>query len=99
YVYSGESLSEIHDSLRGLAMALTAGLPVLLFLVALTTWSVAGRALRPVEAIRAEVEAIRDEELARRVPEPATGDEIARLARTMNAMLARLETASLRQRR
>jgi signal transduction histidine kinase len=35
----------------------------------------------------------------RRVPEPATGDEIARLARTMNAMLARLETASLRQRR
>ncbi|MEA2973670.1 MAG: hypothetical protein QOG82_2128 [Actinomycetota bacterium] len=99
YVYSGESLSEIDDSLRELAMALTAGLPVLLFLDALTTWSVAGRALRPVEAIRAEVETIRDEELARRVPEPATGDEIARLARTMNAMLARLETASLRQRR
>jgi len=99
YVYSGASLSEINDSLRGLALALAAGLPVLLVLVAATTWSVAGRALRPVEAIRAEVEAISDDELVRRVPEPATGDEIARLARTMNAMLARLETASLRQRR
>jgi signal transduction histidine kinase len=82
-----------------LAVALAAGLPAVLLLVALTTWSVAGRALRPVEAIRSEVEEISDEELGRRVPEPATGDEIARLARTMNAMLARLETASLRQRR
>ncbi|MEA2685101.1 MAG: hypothetical protein QOE93_296 [Actinomycetota bacterium] len=99
YVYTGESLSEIDDSLRALAVALAAGLPAVLLLVALTTWSVAGRALRPVEAIRSEVEEISDEELGRRVPEPATGDEIARLARTMNAMLARLETASLRQRR
>jgi signal transduction histidine kinase len=99
YVYSGENLSEVNDQLRGLAVALAGGLPVLLVLVAMTTWAVTGRALRPVEAIRAEVEAIGDAELVRRVPEPTTGDEIARLARTMNAMLARLETASLRQRR
>ena len=33
------------------------------------------------------------------MPEPATDDEIGRLARTMNAMLARLEDATDRQRR
>ena len=33
------------------------------------------------------------------MPEPATGDEIARLATTMNRMLARLESSQARQRR
>jgi signal transduction histidine kinase len=37
--------------------------------------------------------------LHRRVPEPGTGDEIDRLSRTMNAMLARIEDAAARQRR
>ena len=37
--------------------------------------------------------------LHRRVPEPASGDEVDRLARTMNHMLDRLELASVRQRR
>jgi signal transduction histidine kinase len=99
YVYSGASLKDINDTTHVLGVALAAGLPFLLALVATTTWVVAGRALRPVERIRAQVEAIGDEELARRVPEPSTRDEIARLAVTMNAMLTRLEGASLRQRR
>ena len=60
-------------------------------LVAATTWVVTGRALRPVEAIRREVDAITDAELDRRVPAPGGRDEIARLAGTMNAMLDRLE--------
>ena len=68
-------------------------------LVGATTWVVTGRALRPVEGMRREVEAIGAEDLHRRVPEPSTGDEIGRLARTMNAMLARLEDATERQRR
>ena len=49
--------------------------------------------------MRSEVAEIGDRELHRRVPEPGTGDEIDRLSRTMNAMLARLEGASARQRR
>jgi signal transduction histidine kinase len=58
---------------------------------------VVGRALRPVESIRAEVAAISEADLGRRVPAPPGDDEIARLARTMNAMLDRLEQASVRQ--
>lgn len=75
------------------------GVPLLLLVVGVTTWRVAGRALAPVDAIRVEVDAISAAELSRRVPDPPGDDEIARLAATMNRMLARLEAAQARQRR
>ncbi|MFI5647808.1 sensor histidine kinase [Kitasatospora sp. NPDC051705] len=88
------------DTAEDLTTAALAGLSaVLLVTVATLTWRATGRALRPVEAIRAEVAAIGDRDLDRRVPEPRSDDEIARLAGTMNAMLDRLETAGTRQRR
>ena len=70
------------------------GLPVLLVVVALTTWFTVGRALAPVEAIRREVDEISAAQLHRRVPQPKADDEIGRLAATMNRMLARLEDSS-----
>ncbi|MFE2586692.1 sensor histidine kinase [Streptomyces sp. NPDC059378] len=78
------------------ALAALSGL--LLFTVGALTWRTTGRALRPVEAIRAEVAAIGDRGLDRRVPAPRSDDEVARLADTMNAMLERLEAAGARQR-
>lgn len=93
------SLEAAEDTLDAVAAVLASGLPVLVLVVALTTWIVTGRSLRPVEAIRTEVTAITNAQLDRRVPEPAGDDEVARLARTMNAMLARLETSQDRQRR
>ncbi len=98
-VYVAGSLEGVTDSIDSLERLLLIGLPILLVLVGATTWVVTGRALRPVEGIRLEVEAIGAEDLHRRVPEPGTGDEIGRLARTMNAMLGRLEDATARQRR
>jgi len=80
------------------AGALAVGLPALLLLVAVITWKVTGQALRPVEAIRREVAAIDDAQLGRRVPEPAGAGEVARLARTMNTMLDRLQHSRDRQR-
>jgi HAMP domain-containing protein len=75
------------------------GLPLLLAVVAAITWVVVGRALAPVDAIRAEVDAISAAALHRRVHAPPADDEIGRLARTMNHMLGRLEQAQGRQRR
>jgi signal transduction histidine kinase len=75
------------------------GIPLLLLVVGFTTWRAAGRALAPVDAMRAEVDAISAADLSRRLPDPPGGDEIARLAVTMNRMLARLEAAQARQRR
>ncbi|MEU5128373.1 sensor histidine kinase [Streptomyces mobaraensis] len=73
--------------------------PVAAALLAVAAWTTAGRALRPVEAIRRELEDITARSLDRRVPVPASGDEITRLALTTNAILDRLENAAELQRR
>ncbi|WP_280697388.1 HAMP domain-containing sensor histidine kinase [Kitasatospora sp. GP82] len=97
-VYAGTSLRQADAADEITKAALAVGVPLLLATVAWVTWWVAGRALRPVEAIRAEVADITEHRLHRRVPVPAAEDEIARLARTMNATLDRLEEAGARQR-
>jgi signal transduction histidine kinase len=95
-VRSAETVTEATAAVSGL---LVVGLPLLLLVVAATTWTVVGRTLAPVEAIRGEVDEISAAELHRRVPDPPGDDEIGRLARTMNRMLGRLEQAQSRQRR
>jgi signal transduction histidine kinase len=72
--------------------------PAMIVLVALAAWYFTGRALKPVEAIRQQAESITGSTMDRRVPEPDTDDEVGRLARTMNAMLDRLETSAQKQR-
>ena len=92
-------LDPVRRSVDAVQEGLLVAFPLLVGAVALLAWMLAGRALRPVEAIRAEVEAITGSTLDRRVPVPSSGDEVARLARTMNAMLDRLQDASARQQR
>jgi signal transduction histidine kinase len=97
-VYAGTSLRDVDAADTTTAAALAVGMPLLLLTVAGVTWWVTGRALQPVEAIRAEVAEISDRDLHRRVPVPQTQDEVARLAVTMNATLDRLESSGRRQR-
>ena len=98
-VVVGRTLDEVREATTAAVPLLAAGVPLLALVVGLVTWWISGRALRPVESIRAEVESISAGALDRRVPEPGTGDEIARLATTMNHMLGRLESSQSRQRR
>lgn len=91
------SLDQVHESTDSLAAILRVGIPLLSVVVAGGSWLVVGRALSPVEAIRREVATITATGLSRRVPEPPPGDEIGKLARTMNAMLGRLEESRARQ--
>ncbi|MFD8226507.1 sensor histidine kinase [Streptomyces massasporeus] len=99
-VYAGSPLAAEHGAVRTALTVMLIGFPLLLGVVAAVTWLVTRRALRPVEGIRREMAAItRSEDLARRVPEPDTHDEIARLASTTNETLAALETSVERQRR
>lgn len=93
------SMEDDAETLATVATLLAIALPLLLLLVAVTTWSVVGRALRPVELIREEVDGITAERLHQRVPVPETADEIAALATTMNGMLDRLDAAATAQRR
>lgn len=98
-VLLGRSLDTVRESTRTLTTLLAIGLPVLLALAGVITWRAVGRALAPVDAMRAEVDAISGGQLHRRVSQPASRDEIGRLATTMNRMLHRVEEAHLRQRR
>lgn len=78
---------------------LAVAVPLLVVFVAVVCSVVVGRALRPVDRMRAEADAVTASALDRRVAEPGTGDEIDRLARTLNRMLDRLESGQERQRR
>ncbi|MFB6714100.1 sensor histidine kinase [Streptomyces sp. NPDC056358] len=99
-VHAGAPLAAEQEAVGSVRGAMLIGLPVLLLVVAVVTWLVTRRALRPVEGIRREMAAITaSEDLSRRVPEPGSGDEIARLARTTNETLTALEASVDRQRR
>ena len=68
--------------------------PIILLLSTGLAYVIAGQAFRPVERIINEVEAITDgRSLHRRLPVDETGDELARLTATLNAMIGRLETS------
>ena len=97
-VVAAAPADEVARSVAAVRRALLVGLPLLLAFVGAAAWVLVGRALHPVEAMRREVESITASTLHRRVPEPASTDEVGRLARTMNRMLNRLDDAATRQR-
>ncbi|MCO7218385.1 cell wall metabolism sensor histidine kinase WalK [Klenkia sp. PcliD-1-E] len=97
-VVAVQSLAVAEDTAALVSRLALVGVPVLLAVVAAATWWSVGRALRPVEAIRARTARIGADDLSARVPQPGTRDEIAALASTMNAMLSRLEASAARQR-
>lgn len=95
----GVSLEQSDTAMRAAVGLLAVGVPVLVVLMGLVTWVVTGRSLRPVDRMRTEVDTIRTARPDARVEVPDTGDEIARLATTMNAMLERLDRSAGAQRR
>ncbi|GAB1644131.1 ATP-binding protein [Krasilnikovia sp. MM14-A1259] len=98
-VVVAQSLQPVQDNTKALTRTLAAGMPALALIVGLATFVFVGRSLRPVEAIRQQVASITAHDLHARVPLPRSRDEVAALARTMNAMLDRLEAAAIAQRR
>jgi len=97
-VVIGTSLEDRDDALVKLDGLLAVGLPAGLLLAAVAGFLVAGRALGPIDRMRARAEAISTEDLGRRLPEPPADDELRRLAVTLNAMLGRLEEGFARER-
>ncbi len=94
----GSSLKDRTQALDQLLTELLIGGPIALILAAALAYLLATRALRPVESIRREAEAISALEPGRRLPVPPAADEIARLSATLNEMLGRLESSLARER-
>ncbi|MBG6214749.1 sensor histidine kinase [Cryobacterium sp. CAN_C3] len=98
WIYVATSTNQVVSAVVNLASLFGIGLPLVLIVVVWALWRAVGQVIRPVDAIRRRASSIGGEDLSQRVPVPDTSDEIASLAVTMNDMLERLETASLRQR-
>ncbi|MDQ4118498.1 MAG: ATP-binding protein [Actinomycetota bacterium] len=98
-VLVGQPLLPVHQAVDTVELMVLVGVPILVLVAGFFTYLFSSRALRPVEAIRSRVAGLTDRDLSMRVPEPATHDEVGRLARTMNRMLSRLEESQATQRR
>ena len=93
------SEARLTDSLRSLYRALWIGIPIAAVISALLAGAATRRALRPVDAITRNAGAIGERPDGARVPVPDTGDEIERLATTVNEMLDRIDSGHAAQRR
>lgn len=92
------SLDDVEESTAALVRGLLLGVPSSGAVLAGLVWWAVGRALRPVEDLRSRLDRITASRLGERLPEPAAAAEIARLAGTMNALLARLDRSAEQQR-
>ncbi|HYF25571.1 MAG TPA: ATP-binding protein [Baekduia sp.] len=94
----GSSVDDRLEAQRGLRRTLLLGGPIALLLAALAGYAVVAAALRPIEAIRRQADAVSAGRLDERVPVPPADDEVRRLGETLNAMLGRLQDAFARER-
>jgi signal transduction histidine kinase len=87
-------------SLREVIVFLAITALALLLASAVGSHLLIGRALRAVDRVTQKAHQIElSQDLSQRIPEPASQDEVGRLVRTFNQMLARLQTAFEAQRR
>jgi len=97
-VLAGAS-TDVADAAQARArMIILAAGPPAVAVAGLGAWLLTGAALRPVARMRRRLADITEDNSGARLPVPATGDEIASLAVTMNSLLDRLQRALARQR-
>jgi two-component system OmpR family sensor kinase len=97
-VIVGASLATERLARQRVFVSLLVGAPLLVLALGVVVWMVTGAALRPVERMAEEANAISMSEPGRRLPEPIGDHELARLGRTLNAMLERIEGTFARER-
>ena len=98
-VIVGATLGDVIEATQRFLLVMATIGPLAVLLTSGAGWLLAGAALRPVEQMRREAAAVSASEPTRRLPVPQTGDELARLATTLNSMLDRLQEALERERR
>ncbi len=94
----GVSLADIQTTLRILLTILLIMAPLTVILTSGGGWLLANRALTPIDAITRTAQRISAENLSGRIGVVGPDDEVGRLARTFDMMLARLEEAFTQQR-
>ncbi|HTI15747.1 MAG TPA: ATP-binding protein [Dictyobacter sp.] len=95
----GESMSQMHMTLKIVLLELFLLAPPILLLGALGSYWLATRAFKPIDHLTRTAQKIKEGDLHERVVVPPTHDEVQALALTLNEMLASLEATVTRQRR
>lgn len=92
-VVVGTNLGDMYDALHRLLLLLALGVPAAVLVSSGAGWIVAGAGLRPVERMRRDAAAASLAKAGPALTVPATGDALARLATTLNDLLARQREA------
>lgn len=91
-------LEQVEEAVSTAAGLLAVAVPLAIAMIGLVVWVVARRALQPVERLRQQVDEVDAAGLDRRLDGGGAGDELDRLAGTMNRMLDRIEHSQRTQR-
>jgi signal transduction histidine kinase len=99
YFVDGVDARAVHESVSRLRFSLLLVLPVLLASSISVGYWLAGRALDPLVTVANALAEIKPRDLSRRLPMALNDDELGRLIRAINALLERVERASVAERR
>jgi len=92
-VQVGTSTKSVEDTLQRLLLVLVVTMPIALAASLASGWFLAGRALRPVDAITLAAQRIAAGDLSQRLTVSTAPDEIGRLVHTFNDMIGRLDVS------
>ena len=98
-VQVGMSLENMYKTRRRFLLTMASLLPFSLLLAGAGGWMLARRALSPVDHMTRTAQRISGEHLDERLQVTGNGDELDRLAQTINDMLGRLDDAFLQMKR
>jgi two-component system heavy metal sensor histidine kinase CusS len=90
---AGVSIGDVLHTLDLLRLLLLSLIPVVIAIASVGGAWISARALKPVHDITAAAFRVSIDNLSKRLPVPATRDEIARLTEVLNSMLERLESS------
>jgi heavy metal sensor kinase len=89
----GTPAEPLDSFVRQMALLLGVGLPIVVLVAASGGYVLVRRALRPVDRMAGKAELITQHNLGERLPVTPTGDELERLAESLNRMITRLDDA------
>jgi two-component system, OmpR family, sensor kinase len=96
-VEAGKSYEAAEEALETFGTVLVAGIGAAFLLSIGGAYLLARAALRPVEAVTSAAREMGEDDLSERLPVANPGDEVGRLATTINGLLSRLEAAFARR--
>lgn len=92
-VQVGLSYERVHLRLESLRSYLLGGFALMVLLSAAGGYVLTDRGLQPLRRLSESIERVTASNISRRLPEPRPEDEVARITRSVNGMLGRIERA------